>query len=386
MVGLTVPMQVSCSKSSIGLKMSADGKSVPMMQLGFDINVSLQDLLEAVAAFQAQSIRPDGVVKSVSLKVTAPLQGLADSADDSGSQQEPECKKSVNSTPMATQLSSFAYTLDPRTVNESDESDSPRREPDFLSGNSRPIDAQRSPDVPEVRPALGSGSLAPPGLSATKGRIPPGLFRWAAEPASQLPSMSNMMTGSSHCSRVRVDNITRGARARNIKNLFEEAGPIASCELNEGVAIVNFHRAEDAQTAVQLFDGAIIEVLKKSGLIDRMEADGMRKGSSSVEAKLIKVPWMDGLALRSKLEAEMGPLTGCQFRRGEGWLTIARNSYLKRADQGLELAQFKGSVISVTLDMRTEEEPPNNRAFQLKDSAELQSPDLQVLGNDVFLL
>jgi len=66
--------------------------------------------------------------------------------------------------------------------------------------------------------------------------------------------------------QIKVKNIPHDLDWRDIKGAFEaEAGKIARCELDKGVAWITFQHAEDARKAVETFDrgelnGKTIEV------------------------------------------------------------------------------------------------------------------------------
>jgi len=60
---------------------------------------------------------------------------------------------------------------------------------------------------------------------------------------------------SRHIKRIKVSNVPRDLKARDIKHAFEaEAGKTTSCELERGTAFLEFERAEDARKAVETFD------------------------------------------------------------------------------------------------------------------------------------
>lgn len=53
---------------------------------------------------------------------------------------------------------------------------------------------------------------------------------------------------------VRVCNVPRNLDSRDIKEAFEDNGPVLRCEVERGVAIITFENAADAKKAVQTFD------------------------------------------------------------------------------------------------------------------------------------
>ncbi|CAJ1427841.1 unnamed protein product [Effrenium voratum] len=152
-------------------------------------------------------------------------------------------------------------------------------------------------------------------------------------------------------SRVKVYNLMKSVKARDIKCTFEKhVGPIEECVLTECVASIQFVSAEHARLAVDRFDGGILE----------MSTDKHR-GEEEV-VTLSAMPWhADGASLRRMMETSLWPLKDSQLRRGDGWLTLFQISKAKEAkksdQQESHQVDFKGSILSVQFDTEPRDEP-----------------------------
>lgn len=54
---------------------------------------------------------------------------------------------------------------------------------------------------------------------------------------------------------VKVTNIPLDLTWKDIKSAFTEVGPVERCDVEDGVAMVTFRDARDAQSAVRTYDG-----------------------------------------------------------------------------------------------------------------------------------
>mmetsp|Transcript_66236 Transcript_66236/g.158035 ORF Transcript_66236/g.158035 Transcript_66236/m.158035 type:complete len:287 (+) Transcript_66236:88-948(+) len=138
------------------------------------------------------------------------------------------------------------------------------------------------------------------------------------------------------CSTIRVTNLIRGLTQRQLEGLFAgQVGPVEKCTISDSSAHISFTEKRHAFSAVQKYDGGVLEV--------QAEQD---KDARSLS--LIPGPWGNtGAALRHMLSDIIGPLDQCHYRRGDCWLTVAEYGKVKT---GHDKVKYKGSVIKVVLD------------------------------------
>merc|ERR1712187_94308 len=88
-----------------------------------------------------------------------------------------------------------------------------------------------------------------------------------ARSESPRPRAKAAKTTSSTTKVVKVTNIPKELKARDVREAFEsETGKIVSCELGKGTAIITFSNGGDARKAVEAFhkgelNGKIISVV-----------------------------------------------------------------------------------------------------------------------------
>lgn len=140
------------------------------------------------------------------------------------------------------------------------------------------------------------------------------------------------------CRTVRVTNLIRGLRKWELQDAFtSQVGPVESCVVSESFAQIDFSSAEHAFSAVQKFDGSLLEVAEES-----------QNSAKDRNVSLIPVPWSGkGNVLRQLFSNFVHPLEQCHYRRGDRWLTLAEVSKVK---EGQNKVEYKGSIIKVTLD------------------------------------
>ncbi|CAE7815061.1 unnamed protein product [Symbiodinium sp. CCMP2456] len=87
----------------------------------------------------------------------------------------------------------------------------------------------------------------------------------------------------------------KSVKSRDVQYIFEKhVGPIEKCVLTDCVASIQFTMPDHARTAVERYDGGILEISTD------------KKRSDDTLISLAVSPWAhDGLALRSKLEEPM---------------------------------------------------------------------------------
>lgn len=87
------------------------------------------------------------------------------------------------------------------------------------------------------------------------------------EEEDRRPRTKAKVTTKAATKRIKVTNVPKQLKARDIQEAFEaETGKTTSCELEKGTAFITFARAEDARKAVETFDkgelnGKIITVV-----------------------------------------------------------------------------------------------------------------------------
>lgn len=138
------------------------------------------------------------------------------------------------------------------------------------------------------------------------------------------------------CRVIRVSNLIRGLKVRELEEVFTaQVGPVEKVVVSEGFAQISFGAAKHAFSAVQKYDGSVLEVA------ERDERAGERNLS------LIPIPWQSsGNALRQMFSEFLYALDECHYRRGDRWLTIAE---VQKVKQGNNTVEFKGSIIKVVL-------------------------------------
>ncbi|CAJ1395081.1 unnamed protein product [Effrenium voratum] len=137
--------------------------------------------------------------------------------------------------------------------------------------------------------------------------------------------------------RVKVSNLVKRLKSQDVQSIFERhVGPVAHCSLVEDSASITFLNSEHASTAVEKYDGGVLEV----------STDKSLSGSDAI----LLFP-KDG-SFRRTVEDRLGPLTQCHLRRGEGWMTLFRGAITKqlKREEALNQIDFKGTVITVALD------------------------------------
>lgn len=155
-----------------------------------------------------------------------------------------------------------------------------------------------------------------------------------------LPTLRNV-----GCRRVKVYNLMKSVRPRDVKSAFEKhVGPIdGECTINDCVGTLHFAHAEHALHAVEKYNRGILEV-----------SSDRRKGDDE-HVSLQADPWAaNGPTLQQKMEELLWPLEDSQLRRGDGWLTLFRVSKAKEAKRMEQpeshQVDFKGSILTVKLD------------------------------------
>ncbi|CAK9029322.1 RRM domain-containing protein, partial [Durusdinium trenchii] len=189
-----------------------------------------------------------------------------------------------------------------------------------------PMPSQESPSrSTELQRAVDSGGSPPP----------PQFGSWETVPALRNPS----------CRRVKVYNLMKSVRPRDVKSLFEKyVGPIeGDCNVSDCVGTIHFVSAEHAQMAVEKYNGGILEMSTER-----------RKGEEE-HITLTATPWgQDAAHLRGSIEELLWPLADSQLRRGDGWLTLFRVSKAKEAkrteQQESHQVDYKGSILTVRLE------------------------------------
>eukprot|EP00438_Fugacium_kawagutii_P001135 Skav218126 [mRNA] locus=scaffold759:298288:304652:- [translate_table: standard] len=121
------------------------------------------------------------------------------------------------------------------------------------------------------------------------------------------------------CRSIRVTNLIRGLRARDLEEVFSsQVGPVEKCTVSEGEALIAFGETKHAFSAVQKYDGSVLEVSDKD------------PGARSV--MLIPIPWhSSGSALRQLFAEFVHRLEECHYRRGDRWLTLAEVQKARRS-------------------------------------------------------
>merc|ERR1719491_185682 len=59
--------------------------------------------------------------------------------------------------------------------------------------------------------------------------------------------------------KVRVDNLPPGFQWQALKDCMREAGSVEFCNVSDGVGEVRYNTAEEAQYAVEMFNGAMLD-------------------------------------------------------------------------------------------------------------------------------
>lgn len=159
-------------------------------------------------------------------------------------------------------------------------------------------------------------------------------------PWETLPTLRNPA-----CRRVKVYNLMKSVRPRDVKFIFEKhVGPVeGECTINDCVGTLHFMHVEHAHQAVEKYNRGILEV-----------SSDKRKGEDE-HVSLQADPWAaDGPALQRRMEELLWPLEDSQLRRGDGWLTLFRVSKAKEAKRMEQpeshQVDFKGSILTVKLD------------------------------------
>lgn len=167
----------------------------------------------------------------------------------------------------------------------------------------------------------------------------------AAHPAPSVAPWETLPIRNPSCRRVKVYNLMKSVRPRDVKLIFEKhVGPIeGECTITDCVGTLHFVHAEHAHQAVEKYNKGILEV-----------SSDRRKGEDE-HVILQADPWTaSGPALQQRMEEFLWPLEDSQLRRGDGWLTLFRVSKAKEAkrmDQPeSHQVDFKGSILTVKLD------------------------------------
>ena len=121
---------------------------------------------------------------------------------------------------------------------------------------------------------------------------------------------------------VKVSNIPRRVRPDELQQVFEQhVGPVIDINIVENTARLTFHSQENAKTAIEEYDGGILEVSKNEESLDGLILHP-RSSSSSL------------------LEKRLGPLARCHLRRGGGWITIFQAAVSKQLKKESWLAGY----------------------------------------------
>jgi len=311
----SIPACVSCSGCSLYFDkdQGSGGPDVPTMSMGLNIQIPVEELITALMQFQ-QSLQPLAATGEEAQLNSCVSHGEVATASDhasDGVRQSPEATNSEQdqeSSPVVARESVAEGEVSPRGGEED--------EPHVSS----------SPK--SSSPAVQSLALSSPWESMAP----------VAPPMTSIASSSSR--GSFH--RVKVGNLVKGLKTEDLLHLFsKQIGPVVDCSFLKGsaAAMVTFENVEHAQEAVRRYDGGFLE---KS------------RGQNEVLVTLAPSPWQkNGADLRHVLEKCVGRLLEeCQFRRGEGFLSIFHTGTYKELSRNEHQmqAQMKGAMITVTRD------------------------------------
>eukprot|EP00931_Biecheleriopsis_adriatica_P123056 TRINITY_DN98112_c0_g1_i1.p1 TRINITY_DN98112_c0_g1~~TRINITY_DN98112_c0_g1_i1.p1 ORF type:complete len:291 (+),score=60.87 TRINITY_DN98112_c0_g1_i1:89-961(+) len=267
------------------ISMQGPGKGAPTLSMGLNLSIPIEELLKAMVTFQSFS---------------------EESSPATRVEKRVEVKPEVVSAQNVPKP--FLLPEDHETPVD-----------DTAADKVRPPGEDMGPPPGLDPPPAPSGP--PLGLSANWESIPKPLSLTAEE---------------SQCCSVKIKNLLKGLRSRHIQHLLtSEVGEVSKCNVADCEAIVTFKAAEHAQNMVRMYDGGVLEVKVDS---DKEDLDRVR----------LKPLWQSNGGCHL-LEAYMGPLTECHFRRGDAWLTMVKvNKWEKKSDYKVD---FKGSIIGVAFSL-----------------------------------
>lgn len=136
---------------------------------------------------------------------------------------------------------------------------------------------------------------------------------------------------------VQVSNLSKRINKYGVQlqKLFtERVGPV-QCQMEKGSATMAFSTQEQADEAVDTYNGGILELTTAS------------TASTASDSKALELlPKSRSLSF---LEDRLGPLSKCGLVRGEGWVTIFRNAMASelKNHRGEGAVEWKGSFIKV---------------------------------------